>query len=214
MARTTTFSALLVAGSLLAGCASTGTDTAGLETPNRSVDSINQPVVQRTDFALDLGSQGDSLGSAEQARLAGWFRSLGIGYGDRIWVEESYPSEARNDIARVAADFGLLLSEGAPVTLGQVQAGSIRVVVSRSTASVPNCPNWSGRTTPTTTSPNYGCATNSNLAAMIADPADLVLGQSDSGSGAGATATKAIKLHREKQPTGAGGLAAESTGGK
>ena len=182
--------------------------------PNRSLDSINQPVVQRNDYVLDLGSEGNGLSAAERGRLYAWFDSLGVGYGDRVWVDEPYgPSRTRQDIARIAADYGLLLRDGAPVTPGEVRAGTVRVVVSRSFASVPGCPHWSGRGGVNSTSPNYGCAVNSNLAAMIADPSDLVLGQAGSGTQDAAAAAKAIKVYRETPPTGTKGLTVISTSG-
>jgi pilus assembly protein CpaD len=73
-----------------------------------------------------------------------------------------------------------LLVDTPPVTAGNVAPGTVRVVVSRSTASVPSCPDWSKTTEANYNSSNhsnYGCASNSNLAAMIADPEDLVRGQ-------------------------------------
>ncbi|MFM2411328.1 MAG: hypothetical protein RL481_2156, partial [Pseudomonadota bacterium] len=45
---------------------------------------------------------------------------------------------------------------------------------------VPNCPNWTKTTDAnfnTSNHPNYGCATNSNMAAMVSDPEDLVRGR-------------------------------------
>jgi pilus assembly protein CpaD len=211
MSRLTPLAVLLLGGAALAGCSSTGNSTQGA---NRSVDSLNQPVVQRTDFTIDLATNGEGLSPAERGRLESWFNSLRLGYGDRISVDEAYgPSQSREDVAHLAAEYGLLLSESTPITAGQVEPGSLRVIISRSTASVPNCPNWQGPGGPSATSPNYGCATNSNLAAMIADPSDLVLGQTGSGRD-NATSGKAIRLYREAKPTGANGLnEASSKGG-
>jgi pilus assembly protein CpaD len=184
------------------------------EPGNRSLYSIHQPVVERTDFALDLNTQGDGLSAVERGRLHAWFASLGLGYGDRVWIDEPYgPTQAREDVARVAAEWGLLLRDGAPVTNGAVQPGSVRVIVSRSTASVPSCPKWTGKGGVNSLSPNYGCATNSNLAAMIADPSDLVLGQDGSATSDAANAAKAIKVYREAAPTGQKGLTEASSGG-
>ena len=181
---------------------------------NRSLNSIHQPVVYRTDFALDLASQGDGLSAAERGRLHAWFASLGLGYGDHVWIDEPYgPSAARDDVARIAAEWGMLVKDGAPVTNGAIQPGSLRVIVSRSTASVPSCPYWGGKGGVNSSSSNYGCAINSNLAAMVADPSDLVLGQADSGSGDAATAAKAIKVYRDAVPTGQKGLTETSSGG-
>ncbi|HYJ29017.1 MAG TPA: CpaD family pilus assembly lipoprotein, partial [Allosphingosinicella sp.] len=97
---------------------------------------------------------------------------------------------------------------------GAVQPGTVRVVVSRTTASVPDCPNWE-RGGLSATSPGYGCAINSNLAAMIADPNDLVLGQAGTVSDP-ATTTRAIRSYRDAAPTGTRGLQEirQPTGGR
>ena len=180
--------------------------------PERGLDSLNQPVVERTDYVFDLNGSDSGLSAHERSRLDQWFGSLGIGYGDRVFVEEAYgPGPARVDVARVAARYGLLLSDGAPVTTGEPAPGGVRVIVSRSEAFVPDCPNHSNRG-PSATSANYGCAVNSNLAAMIADPSDLVLGQA--GSGTGDAGSKAIKVYREAPPTGTRGLDEINTRGK
>ena len=182
--------------------------------PRRGLDSLNQPVVERTDYLLDLPDNG-GLSGADLDRVNAWFGSLGVGYGDRVFVEQGDgPGQARQDIARVAADYGLLLSPGAPITAGDVPPGALRVIVSRSTASVPGCPNYEKERGPSSTSSNYGCAINSNLAAMIADPNDLILGQAGDVTGDGSTATKAIKVYREAAPTGTRGLTNVSTSGR
>ena len=182
---------------------------------NPTITSVNQPVVQRTDYVLDLNATGSGLAEAERRRLDDWFASLRLGYGDRLWVDEAGYGDAgsRSDIAAVASRYGVLLSDGAPVTAGSVQPGSVRVIVSRSTASVPGCPIWEdpqindvGKT-----SSNYGCATNSNLAAMIADPNDLVLGQVGSDRN-GETGAKAVGNYVRRVPSGTKGtVKAEST---
>jgi pilus assembly protein CpaD len=212
MGRIKSIAILATLGAALGGCSSS--QLASGEA-NRSLDSVNQPVVQRTDYVIDLEAAGDGLPAGERGRLNSWFASLGVGYGDKVWVDGGDGDGAvRNQVARVAADYGLLLSDGAPVTAGTVQPGSVRVVVSRSTASVPNCPNWDGPGGASATSSNYGCAMNSNLAAMIADPNDLVLGQAGSLNGHADTATKAIKVYREAKPTGTRGLSEVSTRGR
>lgn len=183
--------------------------------PERGLDSVNQPVVQRTDFAIELASPDGHLSALERGRLRGWFAMLGLSYGDRIFVEDPYGrGSAIVDVSRVSSEFGLLVSEGAPVAGNEVQPGMLRVFVSRSTASVPGCPWAEQSTSASLTSHNYGCAVNSNFAAMVADPQDLVLGQAGSVTGDNTTATKAIKVYREAAPTGTKGLInVESRGG-
>jgi pilus assembly protein CpaD len=186
---------------------------------NTSMYSLNQPVVQRTDYVLDVSSAGGGIPASEQQRLAQWFESLRLGYGDRVSIDEaggySNPA-ARQGVADVAAEYGLLLADGAPITTGGVQPGNVRVIVSRTSASVPGCPNWADPAigAPERMSANYGCATNSNLAAMIADPNDLVLGQTGSSDGNSTASNKAIKAYRSAAPSGAGGLKTEKAGGK
>jgi pilus assembly protein CpaD len=210
MTRSRSIAALLL-GMAVSACATTA--PSGGVIPNRGLDSYNQPVVERTDYVFDVDADESGLGAAERARLSAWFQSLGLGYGDRVFVDEPYgPTTTRRDIARVAAEHGLLLSDGSPVTAGPRSAGA-RVIVSRSTAHVPNCPNWEGPGGPSSTSSNYGCATNSNLAAMIADPSDLVLGQAGSSSGDATSASKAIKVYRDTPPTGTKGLITDRTRG-
>lgn len=187
---------------------------------NPSVDSVNQPVVQRTDYVFDVAGSGSGIPDRELQRLSHWFASLDLGYGDRVAVDTGGYDDprARADVAAVAADFGLLLAPTSPIVSGAVQPGSVRVIVSRSTASVPGCPNWTDGWevgNRNTTASNYGCAVNSNLAAMIADPDDLVLGQRSERGGDAAATTKAIDAYRRRVPTGASGeVRAEAAGGK
>ena len=216
MKRLYSFAAL---AALAAGTTACGPETNRL-TPisNPSVYSANQPVVQRTDYVLDVNSTGNGITVSERERLAEWFETMQLRYGDRISVDQGNgynDPAARQDVADVAAEYGLLLSDGAPISTGMVQPGSVRVIVSRSTASVPGCPIWEDELVgaPERTSTNYGCATNSNLAAMVADPNDLVLGQAGAIRGDAATASKAIRQYRTAPPTGAAGLQDVTTKG-
>jgi pilus assembly protein CpaD len=211
MARTTSLTLLFAAGALLvAPAAEARRDRHG---PERGMDSLNQPVVQRTDYVLDLAAPSGSLSAVEKGRLRGWFEGLGVGYGDRVFVEEGYgPGPGTADVATIAAEYGLLLSEGAPVTAGPVPSGTVRVVIGRSTAFVPDCP--AGNSNGSGTTSNYGCAVNSNWAAMVANPSDLVLGQAGAVGASRDAGTKAIKVYREAAPTGIKGLSNVSTSGR
>lgn len=179
----------------------------GSTTANRSVNSERQPVVTRSNYVLDLNVSGGALSSSEQRRLAGWFDALELGYGDRISIEDpSYNggSAAKDAVEAQVAQYGLLVSDLAPVTEGYVPSGSMRVVVSRSTAEVPGCPDWSHRSHTDfqgRTSANYGCAVNGTMAAMIADPEDLVQGQSADGEDQ-TQASKAIRAYRNQDVGG------------
>jgi pilus assembly protein CpaD len=203
---------ILLAGLLLGGC---------MGTENRGVESVHQPVVARSDYALDLQTAGGALASGEDARLAHWFDAMRLGYGDRVAVDdpEGTGSAASAQVGGIAAGYGLLVAEDAPVTAAPVAAGTVRVVVSRMRAAVPNCPDWSrdsGHEFESNTSSNYGCSVNANLAAMVANPGDLVRGQQGATFADPATAAKAIEALRKAPPSGGGQttLKTESTGGK
>ena len=187
-------------GLSVAGC--------GATTANRSVNSDRQAVVTRSHFVLDVNVGGaGSLANSERRRLSGWFEALELGYGDRISIDDpSYSSSAsaRGTVEALAAQYGLLISDIAPVTKGYVPSGAMRVVVSRSTASVPGCPDWSHRSHTDfqgRTSANYGCGVNSTMAAMIADPEDLVRGTHVDGEDQ-TQASKAIRAYRDKKVGG------------
>ena len=182
---------------------------------NHSLYSTNQPVVERQNFTLDLMAGSSGLAVPEQARLADWFETLDLGYGDHITIDDPLANPAvTEDVAAVASRFGLLIDKGAPVTVGYVDPGNVRVVVTRSTAYVPDCPNWSGQASlnfENATSAGFGCAVNGNLAAMIADPEHLLEGAAGTGETVVMSSTKAIETYRNNAPTGAGGLPAVST---
>ena len=57
----------LALGVGLSGCAT-----------NRGLESLNQPVVSRTNYTLDVASYGGGLALPEQRRLAGWFEALDL----------------------------------------------------------------------------------------------------------------------------------------
>jgi pilus assembly protein CpaD len=178
----------------------------GHATANRSLNSVHQPIVQTSTYALDLAAGSGGLPLPEQRRLAGWFEAMKIGYGDRITVDAPGISDAvRADVAALAGQHGMLLSEAAPATTGGLAAGTVRVTVTRSSAHVAGCASWNDKPG-SATSASYGCATNSNLAAMVADPRHLLEGATDTGGTVVLTASKAIKTYREQPTTGAAGL--------
>ena len=141
---------------------------------------------------------------------------MGVRYGDRIAIEDSSVYGAASAQATVRSMIerrGLLLSNDVPVTTGAVPQGHLRVIVTRASASVPGCPNWDSKfaiNVANATSSNYGCATNSNLAVMVADPNDLIKGARNDRTDPSA-ATRAIRTYREKPQTGAGDLNASAT---
>lgn len=187
---------------------------------NASLESIHQPVVSRTNYTLDIAAGPGGVSIPEQRRLSGWFEALDLRYGDRISIDDPLKSSAtRAALDGVAGRYGIIVGDDAPVTPGFVNPGTVRIVVTRSTATVPGCPDWSAKSETNlknASSSNYGCATNANLAAMVADPEHLIQGARSKGATVVMTGTKAIDSYREATPTGERGLSNQSTqtGGK
>ena len=75
-------------------------------------------------------------------------------------------------------------------------------LVSPMAATVPGCPDWRDKDLPSTDgmSSNYGCADAVNLAAMVADPTDLLHGKSAGANGV-EVSVRAIRAWREVAPT-------------
>lgn len=182
---------------------------------NPSLNSIRQPIVDRQTFALDLATSYDGLGAAEQQRLGEWLDGMGLRFGDTISLDGANAGpRVAADVERQLARFGLSLSTAAPVTAGRIAPGTVRVVVARSVAHVPGCPDWSNHYSSNLanrTTENFGCAVNSNLAAMVANPEHLLSGQTNDSQTVAMTASKAIDTYRKQTPTGAQPLKAVTT---
>lgn len=179
---------------------------------NRGVDSVHQPVVSYSTFLYDVRADGASLSPAERERLNGWLNSLNVGYGDSIAIASAGADVApalRQQIADVLGARGMMIGLDESNLAGAAPAGSVRLIMRRSSASVPGCPDWKTKQESDlvhATHSNFGCAVNSNLAAMVANPEDLVRGQSTDSDLRTATSDRAIQTYRAKTPTGSGGL--------
>lgn len=192
----------------LAGC--------GKMPVNRSLDNLHQPVVEHTNYTFDMPTlPGGGIDPVQQARLADWFTAISLKFGDHVAIDDPAQTAATHAaVETVAARFGLILDAGAPVTTGALAAGTARVVISRTTASVPGCPDWQGRLDANfnnATSHNYGCAMSQNLAAMVANKEDLIHGQTGTGQTVALTNSKAIETYRAKAPTGNAALKQQTT---
>ncbi len=204
-----TFLRILALGTALAigGCSGT---------PNHGLESVHQPVVSRAAYAFDMAAGPEGLAPGERARLAGWLETMRLRYGDEIGIDGADGhGTVRADVAAEAARVGLLLADSVPPTPGAIAPGTVRVVVSRMMASVPGCPDASRTYQPNFdahTSSDFGCAINSNLAAMVARPGDLVLGQSAGGTTDTMVNTKAVGALRRAAPSGNGGQVSGTVG--
>ena len=174
--------------------------------------------VRQEVLTLDLITSGGGLAPGEADRAADWLAANSFGYGDRVALDDGTGSGGegvRRDVSVLVGRYGLVLSDAVPVTPGAVPPGTTRLVVLRAQAVVDGCPDWgSSAIIPQKRLGNHGCASASNLAAMIADPNDLLTGKSapDTGSAA-ATAVKAINAQRAAAGTSAGGTEVKNISG-
>ncbi len=202
-------SLMLIAGpALLAAC--TGT-------VNRGLESVHQPVVTRTDYVFDVALDDGRLAQGEMQRLIGWMASLQIAYGDRVALDDpaGTATGARAELSELTRRYGLFLADQAPITTAPVAPGMVRVVVTRSVAAVPGCPDHSrlgAAEFDSNTTSNFGCAMNSNLASMVARPEDLVRGRPGSLPDP-VTSAKAVTTFRKQVNTGVAGPKVESARG-
>lgn len=204
------FAALSAPALMLGGCG----------TLNRGVDTVYQPVVSRSDYVFDVQTTPSGLTPGDADRVAGWLASLKLRYGDHVAVDDPTRtgSATAGQVAAMASRYGVMLDSRAPITAAPLAPGMARVVVSRTAARVPGCPDFtrtgSDEFEGSATS-NFGCANQANLAAMVADPLDLVRGQPGTETFDSKTSARAIDTYRKAVPTGAGGTAikTESTGG-
>lgn len=192
----------------------------GCGTLNRGVDTVYQPVVSRTDYVFDVQTSPSGLAPGEASRVAGWLSSMKLRYGDHVSVDDPNRngSATASEVATIAARYGIMIDSRAPITSAPLAAGMARVVVSRTAARVPGCPDFT-RTGDDefegSATSNYGCASQANLTAMVADPLDLVRGQPGTETFDNRTSSRAIDTYRKATPTGAGGtsIKTETTGG-
>ena len=203
-----------LAGALTLGLA-LGLSGCGGMPKNRSLESVHQAVVTTSNYTLDIAAGPGGVSIPEQRRLSGWFEAMALKYGDRIYVDDPMKSSAtRGIVDAVAGRYGMITSDDAPVTPGDVSPGSVRIIVTRSSATVPGCPDWSTNSDTNLgngTYGNYGCSVNSNMAAMVADPSHLIHGASGNGSTVVMSSTKAIDSYRTAPPTGEKGLKDNTT---
>ena len=90
---------------LLAALSAPALMLGGCGTLNRGVDTVYQPVVNRTDYVFDVQTMRSGLAPGEADRVAGWLSAMRLHYGDHISVDD--PSRnggaATSQVAAIAA---------------------------------------------------------------------------------------------------------------
>ncbi len=171
----------------------------------RNTEAPNAIVVSETTSSHTVRYRAgvDEPDAAQITGLNNFLIGADVERGDRILIERA-ASPADDMRASILADAmarkGLLpaMSEAASVPQGE-----LHIVIHRYVATAPGCPNWTkapGNDFDNTMHSDFGCATASNLAAMVADPHDLLTGRS-MGPPSGDPALAAMQRYLAGKPT-------------
>jgi pilus assembly protein CpaD len=194
---------------LLAGCAGYPADYTTDWTIDEAPKAL-QVNISRRAYEVRFAPGAASLGPAEVARLARFVADGGILPQDRIALEQAdslgkMARQRRDALLKAlrAQGVGASVSTAAPSKIGRDR---VVLEIERAVITPPSCPDWSKPPIDYSgqVASNFGCATASNLAGMIADPADLLRGNPVARSD-GATAAGAIDAFHDHQGWGAPG---------
>lgn len=129
---------------------------------------------------VDFSGGANTPSDAQLNKLDNFLNGIQLGYGDDVILQGG--TAAR----RLALDI-YLQRKGLPIHIklepgdtGKPPANNVKVTVERYVVTPPACPNWSnfhGNEQRNTPGSNYGCATDASLGYMVANPRDLVQGQ-------------------------------------
>lgn len=174
----------------------------------RSLGSLKHPVVAAQSVTRDIAFTPDhGIAPQEAQNLHGYLASLNIGPGDRLVLDDPHPEGAdarRAAVSALVARSGGQLLDAPPPAATAMPVGTARLWIVRARGLAPACPDWSSTPTGNMTAAshsNYGCAVNSNFAAMVSDPNDLAEGRRY----AGPAASDIVKSHdywQRRVPTG------------
>lgn len=139
--------------------------------------------VKRT-LAVHYAPGAESPDASQIAALNILFATGDLGRGDVVVIERA-PSQLAQ--APAVALLSGLSREGLIVSLtvsASEPEGELRLQIEHAVATAPDCPNWTkppGNDFDNTLHSDFGCATAMNLAAMVANPRDLLAGQAMGG---------------------------------
>ena len=129
---------LIVAlGAALSACTTTVGDD-----PQTGLASVHIPVVNRVDYVFDAQAPGGTIQPSELARLDSWLRTMDMRYGDSVYVGNGAGADARSQVQSVVGQYGILLSNGSPVTVGATGYDTVRVVASYESTVDTTAPVW------------------------------------------------------------------------
>lgn len=180
-------SAILLAATLLPGCAAMKRDHVVVGSVPQDYRTNHPITISEREATLDLAAESGELTKGEVDTLEGFLGHYDGSSGSivRIMVPEGSANQAaaqRKASALAAALVKLGVSRGAVMTVpyGVVDAGAVapvRVAYTSLKAGTDACGRWPedlGDTTENRNYANFGCASQQNLAAQVANPTDLL----------------------------------------
>lgn len=118
--------------------------------------------------------------AAEYDRFNAFAHSINLGYADELVLRGGAPSR-QNALAAYFEHHNILAAVKLdPGSKEEMASNTVKVVVNRHVVTPPACPNWSnfdGNENRNTPGSNYGCAIDASLGYMVANPRDLIQGQ-------------------------------------
>jgi pilus assembly protein CpaD len=193
------FAAVALIASTLAGCApytKAGWTPAEIPAPENEVRWIESAHVVR------FGPGDANLSAGERGRLDAFLNIARPEHTDRVAV---LADDSALETRRVAGLREYLLERrvaSRQITLGMAaddRPDAVTIVIGRYIVIPPSCPNWSKPSSADANNrrgSNFGCATATNLGAMVADPGDLVTGKSI-GPGDGTVSAGSVQRYRD-----------------
>ncbi|HKT16648.1 MAG TPA: CpaD family pilus assembly lipoprotein [Stellaceae bacterium] len=150
--------------------------------------------------------------SNEVTALSRFLENSAVGYGDQVTIDtgprNGNPASDQLAARRLQAVTVMLRQHGIeahvaarPTVDGALARNGVAVTIGRYVVTPPACPDYSKPEADdfnNTPSSNYGCATTANLGLMVANPGDLVHGQT-LGPADGDFAARGVQLYRNGQ---------------
>jgi pilus assembly protein CpaD len=176
---------------LLATVSACATKNNGMR-DNAGAEPIHKANVSFEETSHPIRFENGKLSASEDASLAAFAAASGLSYADRLTLrvsEANMAADYRHALNTVLGRFGLAVGNVEAAT--GLPSGIAMLAVSRPTVTLPDCGVHDGPHTFNVNNENmsnYGCAVRSNLAAMVANPADLISGNRLDGQPANVTA--------------------------
>lgn len=161
-------------------------------------EAPKQNKVDWVTFNHDVGfaSPSSSLSRAGRSEISRFLAEVDIGYSDRVFIR-AQKGGTNHQVAAVAK-YLRKLKLRPEIVIARGAKRPVSVVVGRYLVTTPRCPDWTkqpGLDSANRRSSNFGCATTSNLGLMVADPGDLIQGQT-MGPGDGQRSASSVNRYR------------------